>query len=269
MLQILIIRLTVDLIRDINGMKFSSALNINEFPIDGIPDNPNVLLPEAGLSWVMASGADGTIAAFFDFPKFQGSYGNFIYYRDDINGGTNEGAPDSGDQFSFGDMGLWISGSVLVPEQSALYISFTTYYINERNKEPVFGEQLLREIQNPLNITATLQSKPTTVLSKADYLPETFALEAVYPNPFYPQKSTATFKFIQNNPNRYAILTIFDIKGRIVKRLAGAIFNRNNASFEYKWNGRSENNLLLPSGIYFYRLNDGKTSITKKLLLIH
>ena len=78
-----------------------------------------------------------------------------------------------------------------------------------------------------------------------------------YPNPFNP---TTTIKF---SIPKYDFVTIkvFDILGKV----AATLFNKKleSGTYEVKFNGSN-----LSSGIYFYRLEAGKFSKTKKLLLI-
>ncbi len=82
-----------------------------------------------------------------------------------------------------------------------------------------------------------------------------------YPNPFNPSC------FIQLNlPKKSNInLDIFNVKGERVKNLFSGVSEKNNTLF---WDGRDNFGDLLPSGIYFYKLNYNKKSIVKKMLLL-
>ena len=253
-------------------MKFYSVLNPTGIPIDGSPDSPIIGLPSInGINWVMASGNDGTVVTIFNFPEIQGSNGNFIYYRDDARGGTNEGTPDTGDEFgSFGDMGLWIAGDALVPQQNSLYISFSTFYINEGNKDVEFGNYLLDEIRFPLRTTLHLQYKPTSVPTVENRTPDNFSLENAYPNPFRSEQGTVTIPFSLDHSKGNPVLQIVNVQGQLIKQV---IFtppiDQKTRIYEYHWNGYSDRGFRVPSGIYFYVLHHAGMYLTKKLLLIY
>lgn len=88
-------------------------------------------------------------------------------------------------------------------------------------------------------------------------LPKSFRLDQNYPNPFNPS-TTIQFSIPSNI---HVILKIFDTNGREVtklidKRLVQGVYNVN-------WNANG-----LASGIYFCRINAGKFSRTKKMILI-
>ena len=84
-----------------------------------------------------------------------------------------------------------------------------------------------------------------------------------HPNPFNP---STTIEFsIQNDSN--VELSIFNIKGQIIKTLAKTEFIK--GSHSVIWNGTDDNNKPVSSGVYFYKLNvSGKTEAVKKCLLL-
>lgn len=98
----------------------------------------------------------------------------------------------------------------------------------------------------------------------ADYsLPSSQTNLSNYPNPFNP---TTTIEFsIQNDSN--IDITIFNIKGQKIKTLVQNEFTK--GSHSIIWNGEDNNNNLVSSGIYYYKLiADGKTEAVKKCLLL-
>ena len=84
-----------------------------------------------------------------------------------------------------------------------------------------------------------------------------------YPNPFNP---TTTISF--SIPNESEVeLTIYNIKGQIVKTLANNDFTQGSSSIV--WNGDDEIGQPVSSSIYYYKLNiNGKTEVVKKCLLL-
>jgi hypothetical protein len=84
-----------------------------------------------------------------------------------------------------------------------------------------------------------------------------FALEQNYPNPFNP---ITTIVYSIPKPS-YVNLVVYDIVGRVVKRLVS----------EFQQTGEYQiifNAARLSSGIYFYRLQAGSFMFTRKMLLL-
>jgi hypothetical protein len=89
-------------------------------------------------------------------------------------------------------------------------------------------------------------------------------------------------RLLQNHPNPFngatvirwevpasdaATLTLFDVHGRLVRRW----ISRGASAREGRivWDGKNENGVEMPSGMYFYRLETKRTALVKKCLLIH
>ena len=88
------------------------------------------------------------------------------------------------------------------------------------------------------------------------------ALHGNYPNPFNPE-TTITYSVKDAGP---ISIEIYNAKGQLVKTLV----NEHKASGNYSivWNGRDNNNQAVSSGIYFYKMQAGKYSSTKKMVLM-
>ena len=86
---------------------------------------------------------------------------------------------------------------------------------------------------------------PTTVSVAANNLPEETSI-SVSPNPFNPS-CTITLR----EPNKNRELLIYDINGKIVRRLSAK-------SKTTTWDGSDESGRHLPSGIYMIRSSDGE-----------
>ncbi len=88
-------------------------------------------------------------------------------------------------------------------------------------------------------------------------IPGKFSLEQNYPNPFNPETK---IKF--SVPQRsYVKLSIFDVTGKTVDKLVDESIDA--GTYEVKWNATSK-----PSGVYFYRLETGEYSSTKKMIVV-
>ncbi len=83
-----------------------------------------------------------------------------------------------------------------------------------------------------------------------------------YPNPFNP--STAIEFYLPNRSN--VKLTIYDVSGKQVRTLIEK--NMGKGFHSVNWTGTDNRGNRLSSGIYFYRLNTGTKSITRKMILV-
>ncbi len=95
-------------------------------------------------------------------------------------------------------------------------------------------------------------------------LPRAFELAQNYPNPFNPS-TTISYSVPEGSP-RNVSLSIFDIRGRLVKRLV----NRPQApgSYDVFWDGTDTANRKVSSGIYFYRMMAGEYTRTRKMVML-
>ncbi len=83
-----------------------------------------------------------------------------------------------------------------------------------------------------------------------------------YPNPFNPE---TTISFSLNKPGRTE-LTIYNIKGQKVQTLLNDQLDP--GRYEIVWNGKDQNNRSVSSGVYFYKLQSGRHTATKKMILM-
>ncbi len=87
-----------------------------------------------------------------------------------------------------------------------------------------------------------------------------------YPNPFNPSTSIS---FSVANPEHVTI-NVFNVKGQLVKNLYDSFVssNRINQRIDVLWNGKDNNNQEVASGVYYSKMNAGKFTDFKKMLLI-
>jgi len=101
-------------------------------------------------------------------------------------------------------------------------------------------------------------SSPTTsVPNSVNDVPRIWNLGQNYPNPFNP---TTTIPFSIPRQS-FVTLNVFDVLGREVGVIVSEQLSAGN--YTRRWNGSNA-----ASGIYFYRLQSGTFSETKKLLLL-
>jgi len=90
-------------------------------------------------------------------------------------------------------------------------------------------------------------------------LPKAFALKQNYPNPFNP---TTEIEFSISQASTVN-LTIFNVLGQKIRVLANGV--KMAGTHKLRWNGIDESGQSASTGIYFYTLTDGTTTVTKKM----
>jgi hypothetical protein len=87
-------------------------------------------------------------------------------------------------------------------------------------------------------------------------------LKGNYPNPFNPE-TTIRYSVKETSP---VMIEIYNVRGQLVKTLV----NDTKAAGDHTvvWKGLDENNKPVPSGVYFYKMNAGKYSSTKKMIMM-
>jgi hypothetical protein len=97
----------------------------------------------------------------------------------------------------------------------------------------------------------------TGVEDRNDVVVERFRLEQNYPNPFNPS-TTITYQVPENS---FVSIKVYDVLGKEVTSLINE--EKSVGSYEVEFDATS-----LPSGIYFYRLQAGNYTTTKKMILL-
>ena len=82
------------------------------------------------------------------------------------------------------------------------------------------------------------------------------------PNPFNP---TTAIRFTLSEKQTVTI-SVYDVNGRLVRTLLSGV--RETGSHTVTWDGRDSAGVTVGSGVYFYRLDAGKFSDTKKMVLL-
>jgi photosystem II stability/assembly factor-like uncharacterized protein len=97
----------------------------------------------------------------------------------------------------------------------------------------------------------------TNVQNFESHTPKQFILNQNYPNPFNPS-TTISFSLPHSE---FTVLKIYDLLGKEITTLVSE--NLASGNYSFKWDASNQ-----PSGLYFYRLQAGQYSETKKLLLL-
>jgi flagellar hook assembly protein FlgD len=93
-------------------------------------------------------------------------------------------------------------------------------------------------------------------------IPLVTALLDAYPNPFNP--STNLHYVVKDGG--VVTMDIYNVRGQLIKS-----FNANHAKagdYRFVWDGKDMNGREVSSGVYFYRMNSGKYSASKKMIMM-
>jgi len=99
--------------------------------------------------------------------------------------------------------------------------------------------------------------------TQEEIVPALSELYANYPNPFNPETTISSSILDNNQPTE---LTIYNLKGQIVRTLVNDILTAGKHSVV--WNGKDNSGKHSASGIYFYHLKNGDFTSKKKMILI-
>lgn len=92
--------------------------------------------------------------------------------------------------------------------------------------------------------------------------PVKFELMQNYPNPFNP---STTINYNVKSES-FVKLKIYDVQGELVNVLVNEV--KPSGEYQINWNGSNQNNLKLPSGVYFYQIEVGQNRQSKKMVLL-
>ncbi|MGD8415243.1 MAG: FlgD immunoglobulin-like domain containing protein, partial [Candidatus Latescibacterota bacterium] len=122
------------------------------------------------------------------------------------------------------------------------------------------------EARSTYDDTRTSKTQTTVAMSGSGgaAVPHRLELLGNSPNPFNP---STTIRFsVPGGPTRPYSLRVYDVSGRLVKRLAEGQVG--GGLKEVFWNGQNDAGQPVGSGIYLYRLTVGRDSFTGKMVLV-
>jgi len=148
-----------------------------------------------------------------------------------------------------------------VPDSRVVFYGFGLEGINDQVTGFAKKQEVLQNSIEWLHESSTgISDKPP-----APAVPRRFTLYPAYPNPF---NAEVVFRFsLAQNGDARTVLKIVDLLGREVRTL----FDRAAApggDYRLAWDGRRTNGELVPSGIYFYRLQSGSQTASGKVVLV-
>ncbi len=111
--------------------------------------------------------------------------------------------------------------------------------------------------QTSVEVTIADDTDVTSIASPAREVPVAFALEQNYPNPFNPSTEIA----YELPASEYVRLEVFDRTGRRVALLVDGARSPGRHTVRFEASG-------LPSGLYVYRMQAGRETLARKMILV-
>jgi hypothetical protein len=113
-------------------------------------------------------------------------------------------------------------------------------------------------------VIVTLSQDPNVGLSNDNSINmiKDFNLYQNYPNPFNPS-TIIKYDLAQSADIE---VNIYDNLGRLIRTYKCGLQNRGTHSIV--WNGENQRGDIVPSGTYFYQVNNGQSLLTKKMILL-
>ncbi len=103
---------------------------------------------------------------------------------------------------------------------------------------------------------------PSSVDAADDLLPESYRLEAAYPNPFNP---STNISYTLGKAGQTTI-TVYNLLGKAIRHLVDE--NQPAGSYTITWHGRDDANLPVASGVYIITLRSGEFNQSQRITLL-
>ncbi|MDP8320724.1 MAG: T9SS type A sorting domain-containing protein, partial [Candidatus Stygibacter australis] len=128
--------------------------------------------------------------------------------------------------------------------------------------EMEYDYELVVSSDNWETVIVPIAIRPSEGGNAGNEIPEATRLRQNYPNPFNPETSIIYELAKAGN----VTLEVYNIKGQMVRRLV----NRFKAagSFKVVWDGRDEDDQVVSSGVYIYRLKTEREIYSRRMLLL-
>jgi len=254
-----LLRQSLDFDADAIGMSFHSTNNRN-ISVDGEPEPAGAVddsLQHNALNWMMLTGNQGTIFIVNDL-SFVG-FSQRLYYWDNASGSTGDETQDTGDNKSYGDMGIVYRGDRM---KDTLSYRSTIFFL-PKNQSPDIGEPMQDDLANPLEASIHLE----TFLASVDDLdpngvPREFRFLQNHPNPF----NSSTVLSFELPKKSQVTLRIMNILGQTIS----VIVNKSLPAgrHDVAWNGLDSRGNEVVSSVYFALLEAETYRAIKKLIMI-
>lgn len=140
------------------------------------------------------------------------------------------------------------------PAQVAYRYVITEYNAGQKGAEHELAETASVQINNP-------QVKTLRITKKA-LVPAAFEVSQNYPNPFNPRTE---IRYSIPRKGKVEII-VYNLLGQKVKTLVSRI--KKAGSYRTVWDGTNATGQAVASGVYMYRVTNGKNKVTRKMILL-
>jgi len=121
---------------------------------------------------------------------------------------------------------------------------------------------LVRAVANDRIIKAMPEGEVIFAESEAEPLPEDYALFQNYPNPF----NSETQIYFQIPRFSRVRITVYNLMGNEIRVIMNG--NKSPGSYRVNWDGKDNQGLVMPSGIYIFELKADGFSQSKKMIVM-
>jgi len=259
------LRQSFDFDSRVNGAKWYNQNLSTPVTVTGSSGNLNstqaAVVYDPNLNWYMLSSAHGSFVNLFSLPPNFGNSQRF--YFQDAQNGTNDGTDDTGDNKSYGDGGLLITGTDI----KGVFNLFLISYVLGKDQPRAAAEALHNQTIKPLTVKTQAQRNTVAVQQPTLGAPQRFALLQNSPNPLSLSTPVTAIRYeLPHTPQTPVALRIFNVLGQNVRELVNAV--QPAGRYEVQWDGRLENGERAPAGIYFYQLRADDQTATQKLMIL-
>ncbi len=169
----------------------------------------------------------------------------------------------------FTETGTFASGiNYTLNDGTGTIVFRTTFYDADYIGEPIpSGNFNVKVLVNQFNQTPQVTARMLSDFGSVDNddeinVPVTTSLIGNYPNPFNPS-TTISYYTAKAEPVQ---ITIYNQKGQAVK--TWDVQSEGKGMHSLSWDGRDDSGQSVSSGVYYYRMNSGKYSSTRKMVLM-
>jgi hypothetical protein len=148
----------------------------------------------------------------------------------------------------------WTRVQRFLPDLIALSPAVQLRFVAEDAGDPSVVEALVDDVVITQYTGAVTSSRPQALRA---------TLGQNYPNPFNPR---TTIRFTVTPPGAPSTLRVYDVAGRLVTTLVAGEHVSGERAVE--WNGRDRFGNDVASGVYFYRLDAGSVTETRKMVVV-
>ncbi len=150
-----------------------------------------------------------------------------------------------------------ISAAPFTPQSNIFFGDYTNISSHNGVVRPIW----IRLVSGTLSVLTAIMNFPVGVEPVSTEIPASFSLKQNYPNPFNPN---TTFEFdipaISGSSSRDVSIKVYDILGNETAVIVNGKLTP--GSYKYEWDASAQ-----PSGVYFYKMQSGSFSETKKMIL--